>query len=78
MAHATCDIQLMRGRDGEFVIKEFFVCRPLTLEVDTILFLPPYSDTQLPVKYERVNHWLKTRFHGLKGESGGVPMSKFS
>ena len=75
MAHATCDIQMLRGKDGEFVIKEFSVCHPLTLEVDTVLFLPPYSDVHLPVKYQRVNHWLKNHFHGLNWECGGVPYS---
>lgn len=72
MAIATCDIQMLRGKDGEYVIKEFSVFEPTDVSHahKAVTFAPPYLGEYLPEKYVRQNKYIVTHLHGLSWDEG--------
>jgi hypothetical protein len=46
----TCDLQMLRGKDGEFIVKEFSVFKSWNCcEVSrTVTFGPPYPENEIP------------------------------
>jgi hypothetical protein len=74
---ATFDIQMLRGKDGEYVIKELSMCCFWDgyTRSQTVVFLPPYSEDLIPSKYVRQNAYVTTHIHGLGWYTGDYPYS---
>lgn len=72
---SSCDVQMLRGKDGEFVIKEFcvFMMSPNSEIHAVASFLPPYNLDQLPDHIARQNNFVTSRIHGLKWDDGLIP-----
>lgn len=70
--YAACDVQMMRGKLGELLVKEFAVFETnREREVcDVVTFGPPCVESDIPVKYQRHNAYVTERVHGLKWEDG--------
>ena len=73
MSYATCDIQMLRGKDGEYVIKEFCVYDPNWDLDHAVTVGPPYSEDLIPQKYRRQNNYNTAYIHSLKWSSGNLP-----
>jgi hypothetical protein len=73
-SYATCDVQMLRGKYGEYVVKEFSVfdarrdCIPKTRT-----FLPPYNEDKIPHEYLQQNTYVTQHVHGLPWNSGTLP-----
>ena len=74
MAYA-CDVQLLRGPDGRYVIKEFalFETNLSRDEFKVASFAPPCPELVLPPCYVFQNNYLTQKIHGLTWDSGVTP-----
>lgn len=73
--YAACDVQMLRGRHGEYVIKEFAVFKA-TDEGDTyqvVMFAPPCDAAELSEDIVKQNTYVSTRIHGLPWDLGEKP-----
>lgn len=70
---AVVEFQAFRGERNVYVVKEFAVVDIKTNCSVVILFAPPYDHTRLPVKTQKTNEWLRTRYHHLRWDDGNVP-----
>lgn len=74
-AYATCDLQMLRGQHGEYVVKEFAVYEA-TRTADTfqvVTFAPPYPEEDVPEKYQQQNKYVTNHIHGLEWSHGDKP-----
>ncbi|KAK3920706.1 Lipoyl synthase, mitochondrial [Frankliniella fusca] len=74
MVCAFCDMQVLRGADDDYVIKEFSL---YSSQFDgsrgTTIFKPPYAETILSPEQRKRNSYITRHIHGLKWNSGTVP-----
>ena len=75
MVHASCDIQMLRGKDGELVIKELSVFQSWhACDVShTVTFVSPYIESPIPLEYLRQNAHVVEHVHGLDWFTGERP-----
>jgi hypothetical protein len=71
--YATCDLQMLRGQEGEYVIKEFSVFDLHEKSPETVIFAAPYSDELIPSRYWRQNNYVTQNIHGLHWYMGRTP-----
>lgn len=78
MAYATCDVQMLRGKDGEYVLKEFAVFEPTDVSYvhKAVTFSPPYDGAAIREKYLRQNRYIVSHLHGLQWEQGTSPYER--
>ena len=74
MAYA-CDVQLLRGPDGRYVIKEFalFETNMQRDEFKIANFAPPCPEIALPPCFVTQNNYVTQKIHGLTWDSGVSP-----
>lgn len=74
MAYA-CDVQLLRGADGRYVIKEFalFETNMQRDEFKIANFAPPCPEIALPPCFVTQNNYVTQNIHGLTWDSGVSP-----
>lgn len=77
MAHAFCDLQMLRGADGRLVVKEFSVFNAEKDSSRTVIFKAPYSSDVLPEDVRKTNRVIFNHINGLKWENGTVPYDKY-
>jgi hypothetical protein len=72
---AACDVQMLRGKDGQYLIKEFgvFQCCPLGDAYMIVTFAPPYDHSEVPENIQRQNQYVSKNIHGLSWETGTTP-----
>ena len=73
-SYATCDIQMLRGQSGEYVLKEFAVFEPTDVAqvYKAATFAPPYAAEFLPEKYVKQNSYGARHLHGLRWDDGDL------
>jgi len=73
MAYAAVDIQMLRGVEGEYIIKEFSLY-DTRLDVNrTVVFGPPCAESMLSSNILRENYYVVYNFHGLRWNCGSEP-----
>ena len=72
MAYATCDVQMLRGRAGEYIVKEFALYEKWSGGniIGSATFAPPYPEDQIPITFLRQNAYVVTNMHGLVWNAG--------
>src|SRR5688572_29029286 len=73
MPYCIIDIECLRGRNGDLIIKEMAIVNPYTRQVQSFLFRAPYSWKCLPAKVKGCNRWLTDCLHGLRWDDGYIP-----
>lgn len=78
MEYAVCDLQMLRGKDGEYVLKEFAVFHIAegAFEHKEATFLPPYPKELIREKYLKQNCYTEAHLHGLGWNAGYSPYDK--
>lgn len=76
MEYAVCDLQMLRGKDGEYVLKEFAVFHIAegAFEHKEATFLPPYPKELIREKYLKQNCYTEAHLHGLGWNAGYSPL----
>jgi len=81
MEFVTMNIQCLRGKDNELVVKEFaFVYTDESKQkkkLQSFLFESPYEESELPENVKRTNQWVTNNLHGIKWTHGHLSQSKF-
>jgi len=74
MAYATCDLQMLRGSRGEYVLKEFAVFEPCDPDHPHMVatFEPPYPEALVTEKYLKQNRYSFEHLHGLLWSDGNI------
>ena len=78
MAYAFCDMQLLRGADDEYIIKEFSVYNSQwDITRGTAVFSAPYAEIILTPEQRRCNRYVTRHIHGLAWDAGSVPYEEY-
>lgn len=78
MPYAICDIQMLRGKYGEYVLKEvsFYEQNESAQVHKSATFAPPYPGDEIPEKQKRQNKYIVRRLHSLPWETGFSPYDR--
>ena len=78
MAYAICDLQLLRGKMNEYVLKEvsFFEHNNQAYVHKSVTFSPPYPEGEIPEKQMRQNRYTVKHLHGLRWDKGFSPYDR--
>ena len=74
--YATCDLQMLRGQTGEYIVKEFSLFDVNEKTPETVIFSAPYSEEFLPSRYRRQNDYVTHNLHGLAWYKGRTPYER--